>query len=164
VSYFDKFNQAARDVLVRAEFEAIQRDQAQFGPEHLLAAMHHGGAGIAGRALRTLGLREDRLLLALDHGVDATRPEMPGGAALSDRLKRVLAATVEEWRALGHPEIGPAHMLLGLCRDEEQHRSGVLASIGLEPEQVRAEVIRLFEARGPERGVIRRFVSRLKER
>ena len=126
MSYFEKFNQAARDVLIRAEFEAIQRDQAQFGPEHLLAAMHRGGSGIAGRALRTLGLREDRLRLVLDHSVDASKPEVLGGAALSDRLKRVLAATVEEWRALGHPEIGPAHMLLGLCRDEERHRSGVL--------------------------------------
>ena len=161
MSYFDKFNQAARDVLARAEFEAVQRDHAEFGPEHLLAAMHRGGTGIAGRALQNQGLSDDRLRLALDHLPDSTMSESVGHARLSDRAKRLLALTVEEWHALGHPEIGPAHLLLGLCREEVEAGCGVLTSVGLEPEQVRAEVLRSFEQRGPEGSLVRRIIGRV---
>jgi ATP-dependent Clp protease ATP-binding subunit ClpC len=62
----------------------------------------------------------------------------------SRSARQVVTAAQEEARALEHGYIGTEHILLGLVRDEEGAPARVLASAGLPPERIRAEVVRII--------------------
>ena len=62
---------------------------------------------------------------------------------LTPRAKRVIELAVEEARRLGHNYIGTEHLLLGLVREGEGIAAGVLESLGVNLEKVRAQVVRV---------------------
>jgi ATP-dependent Clp protease ATP-binding subunit ClpC len=134
-----------------AQHEALVRDHSIIDPAHLLAGMFRERKGIASEALRNLQISE----AALGSHLDSNAAEFKQGAieeiGLSDRSKNVLEMAVAEWRELGHEQIGTAHMLLGLCREEKASGAGALQGLGMDPDRVRDEVLRLVETRGPER-------------
>jgi Clp amino terminal domain, pathogenicity island component len=59
----------------------------------------------------------------------------------TEGARQVVVLAQEESRALGHDYIGTEHILLGLVREEEGLAAGVLASVGLSVEWVRAQVV-----------------------
>ena len=155
MSHFERFNKGARAVLVRAQNEAIPRDHTLITPTHLLLGLIRERRGIASKVLRGLNLPEPALILALDFGPDEWKRGKVGEIELSNRAKNLLMSAVTEWQALNHQQIGTDHLLLGLCREEEQSGSGILQSLGMDPKAVRAEVLRLYDKRQPNR--IQRF-------
>jgi hypothetical protein len=66
----------------------------------------------------------------------------------TDRSRRVLVLAQEESRLLGHPDIGPEHLLLGLVGEGGGVAARALASAGLELEPAREAVRRLTNAAG----------------
>lgn len=141
MSYFKSFSRQARAALVNAQFEAIPRDHTLITPAHLLLGLVRERKGVAAKVLRRLGLPEPALELVLDFGPDEWKQGEAGEIELSDRSKRVLGLAVDEWQARRHQEIGTSHILLGLIREEEQSGTGVLQAIGLEPGDVRDELL-----------------------
>ena len=140
MSHFERFNREARSVLARAQNEAIPRDHTRIEPAHILMGMARERRSFAADALRRVGLLEPALVLALDYGPDEWKQGRIGDIELSARSRNVLACTVKEWQALRHDRIGTMHLLLGICRDEEETGPGILRSLGLEPALVRAEL------------------------
>jgi ATP-dependent Clp protease ATP-binding subunit ClpA len=156
---FDRFNSGARAMLSHAQLEAIFRDHTQITPAHLLMGMMHERESVAAEALRKLGLSESALVLVLDDGPAEWTNGVTGEPVLSNRSKKLLEHAVDQWRHLNHDQIGTAHILLGLCREEELRGSGILQDLGLAPTTVRTEVHVLFTKRGPEHSTTSR-VSR----
>ncbi len=62
---------------------------------------------------------------------------------MTRRAKRVMEFATDEARQLGLNYIGTEHLLLGLVREGEGIPAGVLASLHVDLEKARAEVIRL---------------------
>ncbi|MDO4539770.1 MAG: ATP-dependent Clp protease ATP-binding subunit [Syntrophomonadaceae bacterium] len=67
----------------------------------------------------------------------------------TQRARNTLVHAQEEARALGHPAIGTEHILLGLLREGEGIGARALASQGVDPEQVRAELQQFLGANPP---------------
>ena len=61
----------------------------------------------------------------------------------SPPARQVLVVAQEEARSLGHPAVGPEHVLLGLLRSEGGVASNALGSIGLVPDAVRTRIVEL---------------------
>jgi ATP-dependent Clp protease ATP-binding subunit ClpC len=63
---------------------------------------------------------------------------------VSDRARQALLLAHDEARALRHSYIGTEHILLGLLREQDGVAAGVLASLGVGYEPVRAAVVRML--------------------
>ena len=61
-----------------------------------------------------------------------------GEIGLTPRAKKVIELAVDEARRLNHHYIGTEHLLLGLVREGEGIAAGVLESLGVSLEKVRA--------------------------
>ena len=61
-----------------------------------------------------------------------------GEIGLTPRAKKVIELAVDEARRLDHSYIGTEHLLLGLVREGEGIAAGVLESLGVNLEKVRA--------------------------
>lgn len=134
----------ARQVLARAEEEALGFKHDYVGTEVLLLALLHGNS-TAARVLAQLGVEDYRIRgginLILGQG-----NEVPLEARLVPRVKTVLGYAVEEAQRLGQPLAGPEHLLLGLVREGQGIAAGLLETASVPLEQVREETLRAIAA------------------
>lgn len=147
----DRFSARARQVLRIATEEAHRLAHNYIGTEHLLLGLVKEENGIAGRVLRELGVRPDRVTELVERmtgaGRRTTASERP---ELTPRTKAVLELAVEEARKLGSAYIGTEHILLGLIRQNEGVAIDVLRQMGLTPERIRRETLRAIQQEQPE--------------
>ena len=146
----ERFTQRARRVLSLAHQEAERLRHTAINTEHILLGLIEEEGGIAGHALRELGLETARVQemverLAPIGSVESTALELSVGA------QQVLEYAIEEARLLGHQFVGTEHLLLGLTRSTEGMALEVLRKLGVTAEQVRRQTRRVMEdsASGP---------------
>jgi len=75
---------------------------------------------------------------------------MPAFNRFTERARKVILLAKEEAKKFNHDYIGTEHILLGLIREGEGVAAAVLASLGLDPDNIRAEVEKLVQ-QGPGR-------------
>jgi ATP-dependent Clp protease ATP-binding subunit ClpC len=142
---YERFTDRARKVMQLANAEAQQHHHEYIGTEHILLGLLQEGTGVAANALKNLDvdLRKIRLEIEkyIQRGPDRVamgkRPQTP-------RAKKVIEYTIEEARNLNHNYVGTEHLLLGLLREQEGLAAQALVNLGLNLENVRAEVGRLL--------------------
>ncbi len=117
---------------------------AQIGTEHLLLGLLRDQGGIAGRVLRDLGL-DIESVLTVTESITGYGDFRGDALALSPGTQRVLELAVEEARKLGHHYIGVEHILLGLISHGKGIAIDVLSQLGLTPEQIRRQTLRVIE-------------------
>jgi len=141
-SKFEKFSERARKVLTLAQEEAQRFNHNYIGTEHILLGLVREGEGVAARVLGNLGVELSKVRAAVEFIIG--RGERPGSGeiGLTPRAKRVIELALDEARRLNHSYIGTEHLLLGLLREGEGVAAGVLESLGVNLERVRAEVNR----------------------
>src|SRR5215211_1058205 len=120
---FDKFTERARKVLTLAQEEAQRFNHNYIGTEHLLLGLVREGDGVAARVLSNMGVQLPKVRSAVEFIIG--RGE----------------GAVVEARRLNHHYIGTEHLLLGLVREGEGIAAGVLESLGVNLEKVRAQVM-----------------------
>src|ERR671928_184783 len=64
----------------------------------------------------------------------------------TERARKVLQLAQEEAQRFNHNYIGTEHLLLGLVREGEGIAAGVLESLGVSLEKVRAQVIEVLKS------------------
>jgi ATP-dependent Clp protease ATP-binding subunit ClpC len=146
----DRFNQRARRVLQIANDEAERLSHNYIGTEHLLLGIVKEENGIAGRVLRELGAKPDRVAEMVERMTGAGRRASSGKLDLTPRTKQVLEFAVEEARKLSHAYIGTEHLLLGLIRHGDGVAIDVLRQLGLTPDRIRRETMRAIQQEQPE--------------
>ena len=87
------------------------------------------------------GGRKGRGTMLLEQIKDRVRDWGPF-TRFTKEARAVVVHAQEEAKDLGHGQVGTEHLLLGLLRAEEQTAARVLNGLGVELEQVRAEVVR----------------------
>ena len=139
----DKFTERAKKVLVYAQDEATRFNHNYIGTEHLLLGLVREGEGIAAQVLTNLGVELNKVRSAVEFIIGRGERMVVGEISLTPRAKRVIELSIEEARRLGHNYIGTEHLLLGLVREGEGIAAGVLESLGVNLEKVRAQVVQV---------------------
>jgi ATP-dependent Clp protease ATP-binding subunit ClpC len=140
----ERFTQRARRVLSLAHQEAERMRHTAINTEHILLGLIEEEGGIAGHALRELGLETARVQEMVERLAPIGRTETPA-LELSVGAQQVLEFAIEEARLLGHQFVGTEHLLLGLTRSTEGLALEVLKKLGVSAEQVRRQTRRVME-------------------
>ncbi len=155
---FEKFTERARKVLSLAQEEAQRFNHNYIGTEHILLGLVREGDGVAAKVLSNLGVELNAVRAAVEHIIGKGDRIVLGEVGLTPRAKKVVELAVDEARRLNHHYIGTEHLLLGLIREGEGIAAGVLESLGVNLEKVRATTIDVLSQGGPG------FASRQEER
>jgi membrane protease YdiL (CAAX protease family) len=144
-SIFGRFTAAARLAVILAQEEARMRGDPAIGTEHLLLGLIADRQGIPMRALERLGVSPatgaaDRLM---DPEDAAPRPHLP----LTPRSKLAIVIAIREADRLGHVEIDPGHLLLGVVADRQGEAARVLRRLGVPPSRMRHVLVDMMASR-----------------
>ena len=143
-SRFEKFSERARKVLSLAQEEAQKFDHNYIGTEHILLGLSREGDAIASRVLTNLGADLNKVKSAVEFVIGRGEKPASSDIGLTPRAKKVIELAVDEARRLNHHYIGTEHLLIGLLREGGGVASGVLESLGVTLEKVRAETNRVI--------------------
>ncbi|TAK21459.1 MAG: ATP-dependent Clp protease ATP-binding subunit [Chloroflexota bacterium] len=141
---FDKFTERARKVLTLAQEEAQRFNHNYIGTEHLLLGLVREGEGVAAKVLANMGVELNKVRSAVEFIIGRGDRMVMGEIGLTPRAKKVIELAVDEARRLNHQYIGTEHLLLGLVREGEGIAAGVLESLGVSLDRVRAQVIHVL--------------------
>jgi ATP-dependent Clp protease ATP-binding subunit ClpC len=147
---FDKFTERARRVLTLAQEEAHRFNHNYIGTEHILLGLVREGDGVAAKVLSNLGVELNKVRSAVEFIIGRGDRTVTGEIGLTPRAKKVIELAVDEARRLNHSYIGTEHLLLGLVREGEGIAAGVLESLGVNLERVRAETTRILSQSQPQ--------------
>ena len=142
---FDKFTERARRVLSFAQEEAQRFQHNYIGTEHLLLGLMRDKDGIAAHVLTGLGIDLQKARESVEFIIGRGDRIVLGEIGLTPRTKQVIEFAVDEAQKLNHPYIGTEHLLLGLVREGHGIAVGVLESLGVKLEQVRAETLKILK-------------------
>ncbi|CAN5125855.1 ATP-dependent Clp protease ATP-binding subunit [soil metagenome] len=140
---FEKFTERARKVLTLAQEEAQRFNHNYIGTEHLLLGLVREGDGVAAKVLSNMGVQLPKVRSAVEFIIGRGDTGVTGEIGLTPRAKKVIELAVDEARHLNHHYIGTEHLLLGLVREGEGIAAGVLESLGVNLEKVRAQVLQV---------------------
>ena len=141
-SRFEKFSERARRVLSLAQEEAQRFNHNYIGTEHILLGLVRETDGVAAKVLANLGVELNKVRSAVEFIIGRGERSPGGEIGLTPRAKKVIELAVDEARRLNHHYIGTEHLLIGLMREGEGVAAGVLESLGVNLDKVRAETSR----------------------
>ncbi len=140
----DKFSESARRVLSLAHEEAQRFNHNYIGTEHILLGLVRETDGTAAKILSNLGVELNKVRSAIEFIIGRGEKPVTGETGLTPRTKRVVELAVDEARRLNHHHISTEHLLIGLMREGEGVAAGVLESLGVNLDKVRAEAARVL--------------------
>ena len=143
-SRFEKFSERARRVLSLAQEEAQRFNHNYIGTEHILLGLVRETDGVAAKVLSNLGVELSKVRSAVEFIIGRGEKSTAGEIGLTSRAKKVIELAVDEARRLNHNYIGTEHLLIGLMREGEGVAAGVLESLGVNLDKVRAETSRIL--------------------
>ncbi len=143
-SRFEKFSERARRVLSLAQEEAQRFNHNYIGTEHILLGLVRETEGVAARVLSGLSVDLSKVRSAVEFIIGRGERPAQGEIGLTPRAKKVVELAVDEARRMNHTYIGTEHLLIGLLREGEGVAAGVLESLGVNLEKVRAETHRIL--------------------
>lgn len=128
-----------------AQVEARRRGNNYVGPEHILAAVFSVpddlSAALFGDELKAIEDHLNELMVWQEPYADKSQTELP----YTPRAEAVLEAARREAEALGHPELGLGHVILGLMADAMSIPGHVFAHVlkrhGLDIDAVRTALL-----------------------
>lgn len=139
----NNFTPRAQQVLQLARKEADRFNHGYVGTEHLLLGLISLGQGVAVNVLLKMGIDLDSVRLEVEKAV-GVGPETKtvGNVPFTPRVKKVLALSSSEARALNHSYVGTEHILLGLLREGEGVAPRVLKNLNIDLEKTRIEIMK----------------------
>ena len=143
-SRFEKFSERARRGLSLAQEEAQRFNHNYIGTEHILLGLVRETEGVAARVLSSLSVDLSKVRSAVEFIIGRGEKPAQGEIGLTPRAKKVVELAVDEARRMNHTYIGTEHLLIGLLREGEGVAAGVLESLGVTLDKVRAETHRIL--------------------
>ena len=138
----NNFTPRAQQVLALARKEADRFHHNYVGTEHLLLGLINLGQGVAVNVLQKMGLDLETVRNAVEKQVGSGPDTKPSGnIPYTPRVKKVLALSGKEAKALNHSYVGTEHILLGLLREGEGVAARVLKSLDVDIDRCRNEIL-----------------------
>jgi ATP-dependent Clp protease ATP-binding subunit ClpA len=141
---FERFTERSRRVVVLAQEEARMLNHNYIGTEHILLGLIREGAGVAARALESLGISLDAVRQEVLEIIGQGQQAPSGHIPFTPRAKKVLELSLREALQLGHEYIGTEHILLGMIREGDGVAAQVLVKLGADLNRVRLQVVQLL--------------------
>jgi ATP-dependent Clp protease ATP-binding subunit ClpC len=142
---FERFDDAARETMLRAQEQARWLRRHEIGTEHLLLGLVQDGNGLPVRALSRLGATSGSLrqrIEAITRGATAA----PRGHIPMDRsLQRAVKLALKESSRFGGGWVGPEHLLLGLIAERRGVGARVLEEQGIDHRRARVALVEVLE-------------------
>jgi ATP-dependent Clp protease ATP-binding subunit ClpC len=138
---FDRFTEAARNVIVASQEQARQLEHSYIGTEHLLLALLDPASGAPAAVLQDAGVNPTAVRQAIQRLVrrrGLLRRRSSGSSAPAGRVpftrraKKVLELSLREAIALHHDHIGSEHILLGLIHEGQGLAARILLDAGVD--------------------------------
>ena len=146
---YGRFTEKAEKAITFSQESASVLGHNYVGTEHLLMGLMREGSGVAARVLMNQGISEEKILKEVEGLVG--RGEETGAQPLgfTPRTKRVLELSFREARRMGHNYIGTEHLLLGVLKEGESVAVRVLMDLGIDPQKLLAEVLKILSVETP---------------
>jgi len=141
---FERFTESARQVMINAQEAAREFGHARVGTEHELLGLLADPDSDASRALSSLGVTADRARERVVEIVPLGGPRSGSVIPFTPGAKKALELALREALTLGHRDITPGHVLLGLSHDRDAVAMQVLVSLGADQAAIRAAVVPLL--------------------
>jgi len=139
----DIFSEAVRDILATSEVEAKRLNHGYVCTGHLLMALTKE-TNTASKVMKNAGVDLDKIQLDMETLITKENAIEGGGAGLTSTVKEAIQISIAEARRLGSEKVLPEHILLGLVRASDGIAGNHLKDLGVTPEIVYAELIRLY--------------------
>jgi hypothetical protein len=134
----------AQHVLQLAREEARQLNHEYIGTEHILLGLIAEESSAAANLLLLQGADVDAIRRGVDSFVQrGTRAVGARELPLTPRANQVIQLAHEEARAVNQHQIDAEHLLLGLMQEPDGVASHLLCKLGIKPEALRAEVLKI---------------------
>lgn len=134
---FERFTEESRRLVVLAQEEARTLDHDQIGTEHLLLGMVLERDAEVSGVLTRLGIDVVALRAAVLAVIGRGTEPSPAHLHFTRHAKKALELALRESLQIGHRDIRPTHILLGLLRAGEGTAATVLKRQGVNLEDVR---------------------------
>lgn len=129
---FERFTDAARLVVVKAQEEARLLAHDAIGPEHLLLGLLVDGERAASQTLASF-VSVDAVRSHIEETVGrGEHPPTDAHIPFTTPAKHALEGAFREAQELDHEHIGTEHLLLGLLRDEDSRACVLLQALGVD--------------------------------
>jgi ATP-dependent Clp protease ATP-binding subunit ClpC len=143
------FSEPARAVVARALSEARGLGHRYLGTEHLLLALSTD-PGLAGAALRDLGVSESAVRDAIERIIGRGRSAEGAALGITPRTKRVFERAIKEAKRTGSRRCAETeHLLLAVAGSDGVARE-ILAARGAHEPAIREQLATLLEREAPE--------------
>ena len=143
-SRFEKFSGRARRVLSLAQEQAQRFNHNYIGTEHILLGLVLETEGVAAGVLSSLSVDLNKVRSGVEFIIGRGEKPAQGEIGLTTSAKKVVELAVDEFRRMNHTYIGTEHLLIGLLREGEGVAAGVLESLDVTLDKVRAETHRIL--------------------
>lgn len=141
---FARFTDRARQVVVGSQESARAASNNQITLGHLILGLIDQSEGLAAREIIARGVALDAVRAAATATLPPASADIPALIPFDGDTKKVLELTFREALRLGHNYIGTEHILLALL--EQENGTGTLSDLGLDKEQVEADLVELLAA------------------
>lgn len=139
---FSNFTEKARAAIQNAHDIACELGHAYIGSEHLLLGILTEGTGVGAKILENAGAKKDALVKRIEEIMGRNMPLSKNTElALTPRSKRILEIAAMEARNMGHNYIGTEHILIGIIKDGDGIGANVLASSGVDFNNIYNDII-----------------------
>jgi ATP-dependent Clp protease ATP-binding subunit ClpA len=138
---FGNLSDTALRVLQIAREEAHRLEHTYIGTEHILIGLVRDPEAPVGRLLGDLGADVAKIRNAVEFIIGRGDRSLADTASLTPRAAKVLFLALEEAHRLGHAQAGAEHLLLGVIREGEGIASGVLESLVVSTDRIRAQML-----------------------
>lgn len=145
---FEHFTDKAVKVILFAQEEARRLGHNFVGTEQILLGLVSEGTSVAAKILTDSGISLKDVRIEIEKIIGRGAGFVPSEIPFTPKVKRILERSFEEARRFGHNYIAPEHLLLGLIQDGEGVAAKVLGNLGVDPAQVRVQVIRALGETG----------------
>jgi len=146
---YGRFTEKAEKAIAYSQESAMMMGHNYVGTEHLLLGLVKEGSGIAARVLQVQKVTEEKVVKSIEELIG--RGEQTGEQPLgfTPRTKRVLELAFREARRMGHNYIGTEHLLLGIMKEGESVAVRILMELGVDPQRLYNEILRLLNDEAP---------------
>ena len=141
---FERFTPPARQVVVYAQEESRRLGHDHIGGEHILLGLLLEREGISARVLGSLGITLEEAQKHVGPVHDGPEAPATGMTPFMPAAKEALERASDEADALNHAIVGTEHVLLGLIAVGDENVELILSDLNVQPEQIRARVLRMM--------------------
>jgi len=138
---FERFTDKAVRVIMLAQEEARRLGHNMVGTERVLLGLIAEDSGIAAKALKSMGVTVKDAQVEIEKIIGRGSGYVPVEVPFTPRAKRVLELSVEVARQLGDNYISTEHLLIALIDSGEGVAAKVLEKLGVNPGELRAQVM-----------------------